>query len=710
MRIWPGKPYPLGANWDEVGVNFAIFSEHAEKVVLCLFDSPKDNIESTRITLTEYTDNVWHCYLPDVRPGQLYGYRVYGPYEPEKGHRYNPKKVLLDPYAKAIARDITWNDTMFGYAYGSPRADLEMDQHNNAEYAPLGVVIDPSFTWGNDTSPDIPWHKTVIYEAHAKGLTYLHPDVPRNLRGTYAGIGSPSVIEHLTKLGVTAIELMPSFYRVNEWRLEQKQLSNYWGYNTIAFFAPDIRYTTFDAWEAPVREFKSMVRALHAAGIEVILDVVYNHTAESDHLGPTLSFRGIDNKCYYRLDPKDKSRYQDFTGCGNTLNMQHPRVLQLIMDSLRYWTQEMHIDGFRFDLASALARELYEVDRLSSFFDVVHQDPILSRVKLIAEPWDLGEGGYQVGNFPVLWTEWNGRYRDAVRRYWRGDSDALGEFATRIAGSSDLYDNNSRKPYASINFVTCHDGFPLQDLVSYAAKHNEQNLENNNDGENNNYSWNCGIEGGSTDPHVIARRERDKRNLFASLCFSAGVPMISGGDELSRSQQGNNNSYCQDNALNYYIWGLSAEQQKFLKFCQAAIKFRKEQPVFQRRKFFSGIKYVSSVAKDLTWYSCNGLEMTTADWNNPNICLGACFDGDVIDELDEQGRAIKGDTVLVVFNAGYDARNFVLPAHRADQKWLLIMDTVNGEFRDSPLIFQVNSQYQVQGRSLILFILDTYAK
>ncbi|MDZ7620824.1 MAG: glycogen debranching protein GlgX, partial [Patescibacteria group bacterium] len=551
MRVWPGRPYPLGAKWDGGGVNFSIFSEHATKVELCLFDSPEARSESHRIQLPEQTDMAWHGYLPDVRPGQLYGYRVHGPFDPAAGHRFNPAKVLLDPYANAIGRDLAWADELFGYQIGHEEADLSMDDRDSAAFAPLATVIDSAFTWGDDAPPAIARHKKVIYEVHVKGFSQRHPAIPEHLRGTYLALASQPAIEHFHTLGVNVVELMPVHHRVDDRHLVDKGLTNYWGYNTLAFLAPEARYASISAGDESVREFKQMVHMLHAAGIEVILDVVYNHTAEGNHLGPTLSLRGIDNASYYRLLADEPRYYMDYTGCGNTLNVLHPRVLQLIMDSLRYWVLEMHVDGFRFDLASALARELHEVNKLGAFFDIIHQDPVLSQVALIAEPWDLGEGGYQVGNFPVGWNEWNGKYRDTIRRFWRGDDSTASEFATRLCGSSDLYEHSNRRPYASVNFVTAHDGYCLEDLVSYNDRHNDANGEENVDGESNNLSWNCGAEGPTDDPDIVNLRERQKRNFVATLMLSQGVPMIRAGDELSHSQQGNNNAYCQDNELSW---------------------------------------------------------------------------------------------------------------------------------------------------------------
>ncbi len=561
MRVWPGRPYPLGGTWDGAGVNFAIFSEHAAQIELCLFDSPDSHKETHRIRLPESTDMVWHGYFPDLEPGQLYGYRVHGPYDPKNGHRFNPNKVLLDPYAKAIGRDVRWDDCLFGYKVGSD--DLTFDERDSAAFSPLGSVVDTAFTWGDDRPPHTPWHKTLIYEAHVRGMTMRHPGVPEEKRGSYSGLASEPILQHLLDLGVTAVELMPVHFHLDDRHLLEKGLTNYWGYNTLNYFAPDLEYASKASPRKSIQEFKTMVRSLHASGIEVILDVVYNHTCEGSRMGPTLSWRGVDNMAYYRLVHDDMRYCMDYTGTGNTLNMRHPRVLQMIMDSLRYWVLEMHVDGFRFDLASTLARELHEVDRLGAFFDIIHQDPILSQVKLIAEPWDVGPGGYQVGNFPVLWTEWNGRYRDSVRRFWKGDGGLVSEIATRLSGSSDLYEHSGRKPYASINFVTAHDGFPLQDLVSYDHKHNEANGEDNRDGTDDNNSWNCGAEGPTDDPGIHDLRERQKRNLIATMFFSQGVAMILGGDELSHTQKGNNNAYCQDNEISWLNWELGRARKAF---------------------------------------------------------------------------------------------------------------------------------------------------
>jgi isoamylase len=705
MRIWSGSPYPLGATWDGRGVNFALFSEHAEKVELCLFDSVDADRESHRIVLPEYTDQVWHGYLPDIRPGQIYGYRVSGPYLPEAGHRFNPNKVLLDPYAKAVIRPVRWCPAMYGFRIGDPDGDLSFDREDNAAYALLAAVVDPSFVWGDDRPPSIPWHKTIIYEAHVKGMTARHPDIPPELQGTYAGFASEPVIRHLKSLGVTAVELMPIHNSVDDERLVKLGLVNYWGYNTIGYFAPDFRFTSLSGRQAPVTEFKMMVRALHAAGIEVILDVVYNHTAEGNHFGPTLSFRGIDNASYYRLAEFDKSKYMDFTGCGNTLNMMHPRVLQLIMDSLRHWILEMHVDGFRFDLASALARELYEVDKIGAFFDIIHQDPVISRVKLIAEPWDLGRGGYQVGNFPVLWTEWNGKYRDSVRSFWNTGCCKVSELATRISGSSDLYETNGRKPYASINFVTCHDGFTLSDLVSYNEKHNEDNGEDNRDGENNNISSNFGVEGPSDDPEIRGVRFRQRRNFMATLLFSLGVPMISGGDELSRTQQGNNNGYCQDNELSWYPWELGKEEKQFLEFVKRIVAIRKSQLVFLRRNFFQGRPIRGTETKDIAWLAPDGNEMADKDWENPSArSLGVLLGGEALNEIDEMGRPIRGETLLLLLNSGTEEVSFVLPSHNEGGHWRLMLDTTAEEPVPERRGFrEPGTAYPLGDRSVALF-------
>ncbi len=676
MRTQPGSPYPLGATWDGAGVNFALFSEHATRVELCLFEGPNGNEELARIQLTEQTDQVWHIYLPEVRPGQQYGYRVHGPYEPAKGHRFNPAKLLRDPYAKAIDGTIRWSDTLFGYQVGHPDPDLCLDERDSGPDVPKSVVIDPAFTWGEDRPPRTPWNETIIYEMHVKGFTALHPDVPKPLRGTYAGLTCPAVIDYLRSLGITAVELLPIHQFLAERHLVDRGLTNYWGYHSIGFFAPDARFASDELLAQPVNEFKTMVKTLHQAGIEVILDVVYNHTGEGNHLGPTLCFRGIDNATYYRPAPENPRFYTDYTGCGNTLNMTHPRTLQLIMDSLRYWVLDMHVDGFRFDLASTLARELHDVDRLGAFFDVIHQDPVISQVKLIAEPWDLGEGGYQVGNFPVLWAEWNDQYRDTVRRYWKGDEGQLWAMGFRLTGSSDLYGKGGRRPFASINFVTSHDGFTLHDLVSYNQKHNETNGEENRDGTDNNLSWNCGVEGPTKDPAILALRERQKRNCLATLLFSQGVPMLCGGDEIGRTQQGNNNAYCQDNETSWFDWRLDQNRRDLLAFTRCLIELRRRHPVLRRRQFLYGRRIQGSEVQDLAWFRPDGKEMTEENWGDPMArCIGLRLAGDAIEEVNTRGERITDDTLLILLNAHHEPVPFILPAHRRNVRWEVLLDT-----------------------------------
>ncbi|MFB3816460.1 MAG: glycogen debranching protein GlgX [Candidatus Methylomirabilales bacterium] len=704
LRVWPGSPYPLGATWDGGGVNFALFSEYATHVELCLFDDRDGSKEVARVPMPERTDQVWHVYLPEARPGQRYGYRVHGPYEPANGHRFNPAKVLLDPYALAIDGAIRWNDALFGYVVGQADGDLTRDDRDSAPFLPKSVVIDPAFTWGDDRPPRTPWNATVIYEVHVKGVTARHPEVPEPLRGTYAGLASPPLLDYLRNLGVTAVELLPVHQFVADRHLVERGLTNYWGYNSIGFFAPEVAYAAGGGRGQQVAEFKTMVKTLHAAGIEVILDVVYNHTGEGSHLGPTLSFRGIDNAAYYRLVPGSPRYYVDYTGCGNTLNMTNPRTLQLIMDSLRYWIQEMHVDGFRFDLASALARELHEVDRLGAFFDIIHQDPVISQVKLVAEPWDLGEGGYQVGNFPVLWAEWNGIYRDTVRAYWKGDEGQAPSLGYRLTGSSDLYGRGGRRPYASVNFVTAHDGFTLHDLVSYNEKRNEANGEDNRDGHNHNLSWNCGVEGPSEDAAVVALRERQKRNFLATLLFSQGVPMLCGGDELGRTQQGNNNAYCQDNEISWYDWKLDRRARSLLEFTQRCIRLRRRHPALRRRQFFFGRRIHGSEVKDLTWFRPGGREMTEEDWNNGlTRCLGLRIAGDALDEVDARGEPVRDETLLILLNAFWEPVPFVLPAHKAGVRWEVLLDTrtPDGRRRSRPL--KGGEPYDLEARSLTLF-------
>jgi glycogen operon protein len=668
-QVWPGAAYPLGATFDGTGTNFAIFSEVAEKVELCLFD---DDGTEQRVQLPEMDGFVWHAFLPGVQPGQRYGFRVHGPYDPDQGLRCNPSKLLLDPYAKAIDGQVDWDPSVFGYDFDSG----ERNDDDSAPHMPKSVVVNPFFDWGTDRPPGIPYHKSVIYEAHVKGLTMTHPRVPEELRGTYAGIAHPAIVEHLTDLGVTAIELMPVHQFVQDDTLQQKGLRNYWGYNTIGFFAPHNEYASSDNGQQ-VQEFKGMVRALHEAGIEVILDVVYNHTAEGNHLGPTLSFKGIDNRAYYRLVEDDPQYYMDYTGTGNSLNARTPQALQLIMDSLRYWVTEMHVDGFRFDLASTLARELHDVDRLSAFFDLVHQDPVVSQVKLIAEPWDVGEGGYQVGNFPALWTEWNGKYRDTVRDFWRGEGDTIGEFASRITGSSDLYQHSGRRPVASINFVTAHDGFTLNDLVSYNEKHNEANGEDNNDGESHNRSWNCGVEGETDDPKVRELRARQQRNFLTTLFLSQGVPMLLHGDELGRTQRGNNNGYCQDSELTWVDW--DAVDEDLLEFTKTVLRLRSDHPTFRRRRFFSGRpvrREAGAPVPDIDWFTPAGDRMSEEDWDAGYAkSIAMYLNGHGIRETDERGESLVDDCFFLAFNAHHEPMEFSLPTPEYATAWTTVIDT-----------------------------------
>jgi len=710
MKVWPGKPYPLGATWDGSGVNFALFSEHATGVDLCLYKGAGGKYERARIAMTEHTDQVWHCYLPHARPGTLYGYRVHGPYEPKKGHRFNPSKLLLDPYARAIDGTIHWDEANFGYVLGHPNADLSTNTRNSAPYMPKCVVVDTDYDWEGDELLRMPLHKTLIYEMHVKGFTALHPKVPEAQRGTYLGLASPAAIEYLKSLGVTAVELMPVHHFVDDKHLVERGSRNYWGYNSIGFFAPDIRYSSNTAVGNQVKEFKDMVKALHRAEIEVILDVVYNHTAEGNHLGPTLSFRGIDNASYYRVVAGDRRHYMDYTGCGNTLNMMHPRVLQLIMDSLRYWVLEMHVDGFRFDLAAALARELHDVDRLGAFFDIIHQDPVLSQVKLIAEPWDLGEGGYQVGNFPVGWAEWNGKYRDNVRKFWKGDAGQVGELAYRLTGSSDLYAQSGRRPYASINFITAHDGFTLNDLVSYNEKHNSANGEENRDGHNDNESWNCGVDGPTDDLKIRNLRERQKRNFLSTLILSQGVPMLLAGDEFGRTQRGNNNAYCQDNEISWIDWNLDESQKQLLEFTRCLIELYHKHPVLRRRKFFQGGKVRGSGAKDITWFRPDGKEVSRDDWKDANVrCIGLHLAGDAISEVDDKGNPIVDETIFVLLNAYHERIPFILPDQEDEQCWEAVIDTRQARLNDDPKLFSQGEAYELEARSLALLCVKDVA-
>jgi isoamylase len=667
VNVWPGDPYPLGASFNGEGTSFAVFSEVAERIELCLFD---DDDHEMRVDLPETTGFVWHGYLPSIMPGQRYGYRVHGPWNPAHGQRCNPAKLLIDPYAKAVEGGVRWEPAVFGHRGDAPD---QMDASDSAPFMPRSIVVDPAFTWGDDQPPGTPFHETVIYEAHVKGLTKLHPDVDADLRGTYSGLAHPAMIEHLLGLGITAVELLPVHQFVQDDRLLSEGLRNYWGYNSIAYLAPHNEYSSAGDRGGQVGDFKRMIRALHSAGIEVLLDVVYNHTAEGNHLGPTLSFRGIDNAAYYRLDPSDPRHYTDYTGTGNSLNMRQPHALQLVMDSLRYWVLEMHVDGFRFDLAAALARELHEVDRLSAFFDLVQQDPVLSQVKLIAEPWDVGEGGYQVGNFPTRWSEWNGRYRDTVRSLWNTTQASLGDFAYRITGSSDLYESTGRRPHASINFVTAHDGFTLRDLVSYNEKHNEANLEGNRDGTNDNRSWNCGVEGVSDDPAVLACRRQQVRNLLATLFLSQGVPMLLHGDELGRTQAGNNNAYCQDNEISWVDWEHADED--LLEFTRRLIRFRREHAVFHQRRWFEGRAVLGSANRDVAWFGASGDEMTDADWGAPSTgSLGVFLNGQAIGSRGRRGERIEDDSFYLLLNANEAAIEFRMPPVLGNC-WEVILDT-----------------------------------
>jgi isoamylase len=710
-RTYPGSPYPLGATWDGSGVNFALFSEHAEAVELCLFERHHGPQEIARIPMVEQTDFVWHVYLPEARPGLLYGYRVYGPYNPMAGQRFNPHKLLIDPYAKAISGTVEWSDAMFGYPVdGGEDRDLEIDRSDSAPGMPKAVVIEPAFSWGDDRPPKTPWHNTLIYEAHVRGMTMLHPDLPPQLRGTYSGLADYRVVRYLQELGVTALELMPVHHFVHDKHLRDRGLRNYWGYNSIGFFAPDSRYSVLGAG-AGVNEFKTMVKTLHGAGIEVIIDVVYNHTAEGNHLGPTLSFRGIDNQSYYRLVGPEQRFYMDYTGTGNTLNMLHPRTIQMIMDSLRYWVLEMHVDGFRFDLASTLARELHEVDRLSAFFDIIHQDPVLSQVKLIAEPWDVGEGGYQVGNFPVLWAEWNGKYRDNTRRFWRGDGGQVGELGYRLTGSSDLYGHNGRRPYASINFVTAHDGFTLHDLVSYNDKHNEANGEDNRDGHDDNLSWNHGVEGETDDPEVIELRNRQMRNFMTTLMVSQGVPMVLHGDEVARTQHGNNNAYCQDNEVSWKPWSLDPQQQQMLEWTKRVVQLRKSHPLLRRRDYFRGRPIRGGATKDILWLLPSGQELTDANWHDPNIrALAVRLEGNASDVTDEFGHRLVDDSLLLLLNASDRAVEFRLPAAPRGLRWTFLLDTARPNEPEHSGHYRGSGRYQVRPRSMAMFRHPTHSQ
>jgi glycogen operon protein len=704
FRTLPGQPYPLGATWDGSGVNFALFSEFAERVELCLFDSAYGQSETTRIRVRQQTDYVWHVYLPEARPGQIYGYRVYGPFAAERGLRFNPNKLLIDPYAKAITGPIEWSDAMFGYPVdGGDGRDLQLDEEDSAPGMPKAIVIEPAFSWGDDRPPKTAWHDTVIYEAHVKGFTNLKPDLPERIRGTYEGIAHYSVVRYLQELGVTAIELMPVHHFVNDKRLVDLGLSNYWGYNSIGFFTPDVRYSASGLPGGAVNEFKMMVKTLHQAGIEVILDVVYNHTAEGNELGPTLSFRGIDNISYYRLLQDQPRFYMDYTGTGNTLNMLHPRTIQMIMDSLRYWVLDMHVDGFRFDLAATLARELHEVNRLSAFFDIIHQDPVLSQVKLIAEPWDVGEGGYQVGNFPVLWAEWNGKYRDSMRRFWRGDPGQIGEVGYRLTGSSDLYAANGRKPYASVNFITAHDGFTMHDLVSYNGKHNEANCEGNRDGTDDNISWNCGVEGPTDDEAILALRARQIRNFLTTIFISQGVPMMLHGDEVERTQGGNNNAYCQDNEITWQRWDLTASQREMLEWTRKVIALRKEHPLLRRRDYFRGRPIRGANMKDLSWLRPDGGEMSEDEWHDDEPhAIGLWMAGNAADLTEDEGKPVLDDTLLILMNATDSPCDFKLPPAGGVGRWTTAIDTAEPAEEVGARRFRGGEAFPLKARSMAI--------
>jgi isoamylase len=702
MEVWPGRPFPLGASWDGGGTNFSIFSEHAEGVELCLFD---DDGHETRIELTARRALNWHCYLPDVGPGQRYGYRVHGPYNPAEGHRFNPAKLLIDPYAKAIEGTVDWSQDADVLPYvpngGGDEDDLELDDEDDAIAVPKSVVIDDAFFWEGDRSPNVPFADTVIYETHVKGFTMRHPEVREDLRGTYAGLASEPAIAYLKDLGVTAVELLPIHHISDESFLADRGLRNYWGYSTIGYLAPHSEYAATGRRGEQVREFKGMVKALHRAGIEVILDVVYNHTAEGNHLGPMLSFKGVDNVAYYRLMPDDPRHYMDFTGTGNSLNPLHPSVLRLIMDSLRYWVTDCHVDGFRFDLASALAREFFDVNRLSSFFDIIHQDPVLSQVKLIAEPWDVGPGGYQVGNFPILWSEWNGIYRDEMRDFWRTQSNC-GEFAKRLSGSSDLYQADGREPFASINFITAHDGFTLADLVAYNDKHNEANHEDNQDGTNDNRSWNCGAEGDSDDEQVLALRGRQQRNFLATLLLSQGTPMLLGGDELDRTQHGNNNGWCQDNELSWYDWELDDHAQRLHAFTRRLIQLRREHPVFRLESFLEGSATGDSPLPDAWWFRPDGHKMTRRDWDEGEPALGLFLNGDAIPSLGPEGETVRDDSFLLLFNACPDDRDFMIPRQNLGAAWELAVSTADPDAEPGSVRHDARTAVTIPAHSMLV--------
>jgi len=700
ISVYPGNPYPLGSTWDGKGVNFAIFTDHATAVELCLFENESDKKETIKINLSERTHHVWHCYLPGIQPGQLYGYRVNGPYKPEEGHRFNLNKLLIDPYAKAVSGVIEWHDALFGYELGSAEGDLSFSELDSAAFVPKSIVINPEFDWEGETPLDIGYHESIIYEAHVKGFTMQHAGIPESIRGTYAGLAHQETLNYLHELGITAIELMPVHQFVNDRHLIEKGLSNYWGYNTIGFFAPDIRYSSDRGRGRQVNEFKNMVKALHKAGIEVIMDVVYNHTAEGNQLGPTLSFKGVDNTSYYRL-AENPRYYMDYTGTGNTLNANLPNVLRLFMDSLRYWITEMHIDGFRFDLAPALARELHDVNKLSAFFDIIHQDPVISQVKLIAEPWDVGEGGYQVGNFPPEWAEWNGKYRDCIRDYWRGANSMLGEFAQRFTGSPDLYQGDYRSPTASINFITAHDGFTLHDLVTYNEKHNEANGENNQDGENNNGSYNYGIEGETDDPVINDIRARQKRNMLTTLFLSQGVPMLVAGDECGRTQHGNNNAYCQDNEISWLDW-VNADKELFT-FTRELIRLRKRHPIFCRRRWFQGVPIKGIGLEDIAWFLPEGTEMEEHNWNEDYAkSLAIYLNGHDLRSTGSKGEKVTDGSFYLMFNAHDDFLEYRLPNERYGKEWIKVLDTSETKISEITSRHFTSETLRVEARSIVL--------
>ncbi len=696
MEIWPGKPFPLGATFDGTGTNFSLFSEIADAVELCLIN---DEGQQTCVDLPEYTALCWHGYLPSVGPGQRYGFRVHGPWDPINGHLCNPSKFLLDPYSKAIEGRVQWNEAVFPYFFRDTEGSRnDMD---SLPFMPRSVVIDPYFDWGDDHFSKVPLNETIIYELHVRGFSIRNPEIPENIRGTYSALAHPVSIRYFHDLGITSIELMPIHQFIHDNYLMEKGLSNYWGYNSIGYLAPHDEYSSLHPGGGEVREFKEMVRILHREGIEVILDVVYNHTAEGNHLGPMLSMKGIDNVAYYRLTEEDQRYYMDYTGTGNSLNARHPHVLQLIMDSLRYWINEMHVDGFRFDLASTLARELYDVDKLSSFFDIIQQDPVISQVKLIAEPWDIGEGGYQVGNFPPLWSEWNGKYRDCMRDFWRGEEQMIGEFASRFTGSSDLYENSCRKPFASVNFITAHDGFTLEDLVSYNKKHNEANGEENRDGEDHNRSWNCGLEGPTEDGQVLSLRKRQKRNFLATLMLSQGIPMLLGGDELGRTQKGNNNSYCQDNEISWFDW--ERVDDALISFTKNLIFFRREHLVFQRKKWFQGRSKKGNELGDIGWFNSDGKRMTEDDWNTGHTRSMTIFlNGEAIPSRDSRGMPVRDDSFLILVNASNESVNLTLPEEKWGLSWSKVLDTAVDSFIDPPTEMEAGQNLMMGGKSLVV--------